>query len=92
MISHDLYPARGRKLVTCNINAKSIEVLATTFTPQGDGNVIISSSSQLISLISHDLYPARGRKPLVERHLHQVVHGTISHDLYPARGRKLLWL
>ncbi len=39
-ISHNLYPARGRKPTIKAIDFNDPDLLATTFTPQGDGNFL----------------------------------------------------
>ena len=61
----------------------------TIFTPQGDGNNILTSNRFTKSRpIPDNIYPARGRK-LCGMALYLVSVLRIPDNIYPARGRKL---
>ena len=64
-IRHDIYPARGRKLLKRAVSKLNLIMsFATIFTPQGDGNLAPNGwgTSCKCRVIRHDIYPARGRK------------------------------
>ena len=64
-IPDNIYPARGRKhSFWCCLQDGSYQKFPTIFTPQGDGNVVISAYWVGLSFtnIPDNIYPARGRK------------------------------
>ena len=60
-----LFPARGRKLDLVVGVFPALDSLIPTFSPQGDGNFVATSSTldSAASRVDPYLFPARGRKP-----------------------------
>ena len=67
-IRHDIYPARGRKLISVRRKAHRAFRFATIFTPQGDGNTQVTSTNRIGNLSHSPRYlPRKGTETVMMR-------------------------
>ena len=62
--------------------------LIPTFSPQGDGNLILSYQVRILDQVDPYLFPARGRKHKCAKYIVVGMSIVVDPYLFPARGRK----